>query len=233
MSADRFTDSVVGEVIVRRNSWSRGVSVKYSIRGELIAVAPKRAPILLIKQIIRSKRQQILAIKVQQNLPTYEDGQSIGKSHTLKVVTMPSANQPSVKTKQRTVLLTVAETDQIDQPEVQLLIQKEVIKIHRREAKAYLPRRLSLLADRHGYQYDRLRFTHASTRWGSCSSNGTISLNIALMKLPLELIDYVLIHELCHTVQMNHSQDFWDLVKTAHPDYKVSRKSLKSFSPAL
>lgn len=232
MSADKFTDSVVGEVIVKRHQWSSGISLKYSVSGDLVATAPKHIPLIFIKQVVRSKRSEILAIKNRQNLPVYQDGQEIGKSHRLKLVPTIVDN-PSVKVSQRTVILSLESVDDINRPEVQRLIQKEVIKIHRCEAKAYLPRRLSLLAERHGYSYSRLRFTHAGTRWGSCSSSGTISLNIALMKLPLELIDYVLIHELCHTVQMNHSTAFWDLVKTAHQDYRISRKSLKSYSPSL
>jgi len=92
---------------------------------------------------------------------------------------------------------------------------------------------LSFLAEEHGFSFKRTKITHASSRWGSCSSAGTISLNIGLMNLPFELIDYVIIHELCHTRHMNHSASFWREVAQFDPSYKIHRAELKKYSPHI
>ncbi|MDO4612373.1 MAG: M48 family metallopeptidase [Candidatus Saccharibacteria bacterium] len=106
-------------------------------------------------------------------------------------------------------------------------------KILMKKAREYLPYRLEYLAKLYGYEYDKCRLSHANTRWGSCSSNRTISLNIGLMKVPEELRDYVILHELAHLNHMNHSRDFWAEVGRHDKNYKLHERRLKGFSPGL
>lgn len=102
-----------------------------------------------------------------------------------------------------------------------------------KKAKEYLPYRLEYYAKLYGYEYNKCRLTHANTRWGSCSSNRTISLNIGLMKVPEILRDYVIIHELAHLNHMNHSKTFWAEVGRHDKNYKMHEKKLKMFSPGV
>ncbi len=101
----------------------------------------------------------------------------------------------------------------------------------RKKAKYFLPRRLMALAKQFDFSYASVRCSHASTRWGSCTSKGVVSLNIGLMRLPDQLRDYVLIHELCHTRHLNHSPAFWAEVERCDPGYKLHRKMLKNYQP--
>jgi len=82
----------------------------------------------------------------------------------------------------------------------------------RNEALRILPKRLEIIALHHGFQYSGVTIRQTKTRWGSCSSKKRINLSSSLMLLPEHLIDYVLMHELCHTVEMNHSERFWSLM---------------------
>lgn len=102
-----------------------------------------------------------------------------------------------------------------------------------KKAREYLPYRLEYYAKLYGYSYDKCRLTHANTRWGSCSSNRTISLNIGLMKVPEALRDYVILHELAHLNHMDHSKAFWAEVAEHDPKYKLHEKRLKMFSPGV
>ena len=106
-------------------------------------------------------------------------------------------------------------------------------KILTKKAREYLPYRLEYYAKRYGYTYEKCRLTHANTRWGSCSSNRTISLNIGLMNVPEVLRDYVILHELAHLNHMDHSKSFWAEVGSHDKNYKIHEKKLKKFSPSL
>ncbi len=106
-------------------------------------------------------------------------------------------------------------------------------KVLMKKAKEYLPYRLEYLAKLYGYEYEKCRLSHAGTRWGSCSSNRTISLNIALMKMPESLRDYVIMHELAHLNHMDHSAAFWAEVAKHDPKYKEHRQLIKNYNPEI
>lgn len=106
-------------------------------------------------------------------------------------------------------------------------------KLLTKKARAYLPYRLEYFATLYGYHYERCRLSHAATRWGSCSSTGTISLNIGLMQVPPILRDYVILHELAHLHHLDHSAAFWAEVGAHDPRYKEHRAKLKAFSPGV
>ena len=106
-------------------------------------------------------------------------------------------------------------------------------KILAKKAHEYLPYRLDFLAHKYHYSYTKCRLSHANTRWGSCSSNGTISLNIGLMQVPEPLRDYVILHELAHLNHMDHSPNFWAEVAEHDPRFKDHRRRLKNFTPGV
>ncbi len=88
-------------------------------------------------------------------------------------------------------------------------------------------------AKKYSLNYNKLSIKSQKTIWGSCSAKNNISLNYMLAQVPIKSINYVVIHELCHTIYKNHSQDFWHLVKEIMPDYKIQQKFLKSISTRL
>lgn len=99
-------------------------------------------------------------------------------------------------------------------------------KKHKAEAHKVLTARLAELNAHYGFSYKRVSIRNQKTRWGSCSKSGTLSFNYKLLLVSPELRDYVLVHELCHTKEMNHSKKFWQLVGQACPNYAQLRAQL-------
>jgi predicted metal-dependent hydrolase len=124
-------------------------------------------------------------------------------------------------------LLYPADT-QFDTPAMQEWFGRVRITALRNIAKRELPPRLKELADKHGFRYTRVTLRDSHSRWGSCSNRASISLSIYLQLLPQHLIDYVLLHELCHTIELNHSDRFWALMdKVTDKKAKRLREQLK------
>jgi predicted metal-dependent hydrolase len=94
-------------------------------------------------------------------------------------------------------------------------------------AQDYIPYRTYELADKYNFNFNKISVKQVRSRWGSCSSNGNLAFNYKLMQFENEVIDYVIVHELCHTKEMNHSPRFWKLVEDIIPNYKELKNSLK------
>ncbi len=100
-------------------------------------------------------------------------------------------------------------------------------------AREKLVKRLALLANRYGFNYNRVSIRNQKTRWGSCSVKNNISLNMKLVRLPEELMDYVILHELVHTRVKNHSRQFWEELDKLVGDGRRIRRCLKNYNGAL
>ena len=109
------------------------------------------------------------------------------------------------------------------------LAETAEVKQLRAEAKAYLPGRLKELAEMNGFRYNQVRIKHNVSNWGSCSVKGNINLNLNLMRLPEDLRDYVMLHELCHLKHLNHGPQFHALLESICPDHLALRKRLREY----
>lgn len=226
-------DKEFGNITIRRSHAATQVRVRVAPDGLLHASLPMNAPLFLVKHILKNSRDELRKL-LSQSKPEYifKNGMQIGKSHTL--VVYDSENKSlDVSRHGQQIIVKLPRNMNLEDINVSRKIREAVITALRVEAKSYLPKRLSFLAEKYGFVYEKVRFSHASGRWGSYSSNGTISLNIALMKLPFELIDYVIIHELSHSKQMNHSKSFWSLVESADSNYRLHRHTLKLHNPSI
>ena len=111
--------------------------------------------------------------------------------------------------------------------------RQEIQKWYKEQAGKIIAERLPALASRLNLKYNRVSIKNQKSRWGSCSKKGNLNFNLLLAAAPIEVIDYVIIHELMHLVELDHSPRFWQLVKDADPDYKKHKEWLTSYAPVL
>lgn len=115
--------------------------------------------------------------------------------------------------------------------EAQTKIREAVEKALKKQTSDFVVKRLSDIALENDFEYNVVKVKKLKRRWGSCDSKKNIVLSLYLAQLSWELIDYVLVHELVHTQELNHSQNFWKKVESIIPDYKQHKKTLKNHSP--
>jgi predicted metal-dependent hydrolase len=184
-----------------------GVSVTfppgYSIKSALAFVNEKSSWI----------QKSIQKMEKKEELKTIfnEETQFSSRSFTLKI---QKADRLDVRLHLQNKILTVyypGHLEVTDTP-IQEAIRFGIEESMRREAKRYLPLRLNELAKECNFSYNKVFVKNLKSRWGSCSSVNNINLNLHLMRLPNHLIDYVMLHELCHVKEKNHGPRFWRLL---------------------
>lgn len=216
-------------VTVLKRRGNRNLRLTISPRGQVRVSIPAWAPYKTGLEFAASRYDWIVS---QQKPPTIlADGQPVGKAHHLSLV----AGGTKISTRVTGSIVLVQYPPQLtsDSQEVQTAAYEASVRALRRQAQKLLPQRLQALADRYGFEYAKVSIKRMRSRWGSCDSRRNIALNLFLMQLPWELIDYVLIHELVHTVVLKHGPEFWLAMEAVMPDAKMRRKSLHAFHPVL
>lgn len=113
------------------------------------------------------------------------------------------------------------------------LVKKQLNQWCKIKANLIFKNMIEALAEEHGFHFNKLTIRSQKTRWGSCSTNKNISLNSKLLFMPINVTKYVMIHELCHTIEMNHSSKFWQLVESCDEHYKNNRTMLKKLGKLI
>lgn len=176
---------------------------------------------------INKNREKIRGFEDQHTVFT-EDTDFKTHEHVL-TITRTKDEGPSVSLKNKSVLVQLPESVNINDPKIQEMIRWGIQAAWRKEAKRYLPERLRELSRKHRLPYNKVIIKNNRSRWGSCSAKNNINLSLHLMRLPEHLIDYILLHELVHTVHKNHGKRFWKEFEKILPGAKTIDRELKEF----
>ena len=190
--------------------------------GSLTVRAPLRMKESDIRHFIDAKtdwinRKQAQVKKDEVDPHQYVDGEQfwyLGKKFPLHIV---PDDQPAL------VMDGLFKLKKSAQPQAEALLTKW----YKNQARKFITERVEHFVREYGFMVEKIRISSAHTRWGSCSHKGTLSFTWRLVMAPPDVIDYVVVHELCHLKELNHSKAFWIQVESILPDYKRQRNWLK------
>lgn len=214
------------------SSRAKYVRVKLTERGELSVVIPQGVALQKAHDFVQSR-----AGWVERHLKKMPLIPAVQKPSRLDLRLLRESWQVDYREQQRPDVM-LSETDKdslVIAGAIQdiVLIQEVIIKWCKLKAIPVFEHMLQQLAAQHGFEFNRLTIRAQKTRWGSCSNLKNINLNCKLVFMPESVVRYVMIHELCHTIEMNHSDRFWSLVAACDPDYQAHRKILRQLSRHL
>lgn len=221
----------VGQVSFIINERSRRIRLSVKSDSEIVVSMP---PSVLYRDALRfveSKTDWIIKqqTKVQAGLTLFAPESCFKTKFHQLAITKGNTDRVYNRVGNGVIQIFIPERVDHELPKVQEFIKKTLIDVMRWEAKVYLPKRLKELAEKHGFRYQDVSIKNTKTRWGSCSSANNINLNLHLMRVPEHLIDYVLLHELSHTVVKNHGEKFWFLLEHCYPNSRKADKEMNNF----
>ena len=208
------------DYLIRTNR--RSISISINNIGQVIIKAPRRVSMDEIQKVIDKKERWIALHKerieknneLNKNILTYKDILFCGNIYHIEF-------------DERIKKSTLIDNYCLIPLKYKDTYQRKLILWYKKIANEILTQRVQYFCDLMQLEPSAIKLTNARTCWGTCNSKGVVSLNWRLMMVPHNLIDYVVVHELAHLVQMNHSKLFWQVVYSVLPDYASRRKSLK------
>lgn len=210
----------------------RAVRITIRVHPDKVTVSvPSRLSSARVQELLKSKHSWILKnwLIEQEKMgeESLQDGSTVpflGINHSL-IVQTHSRKRIVVELKDKSIYVQLPEI--VPEAERSEQVRMCLLKWYRAQAARVFQERLEFFSRRMGVKYKEFRIKELKSKWGSCSSKGNINLNWKLALAPLNVLDYVVVHELAHLVHLNHSKDFWQLVERYFPDFKACKKWLR------
>lgn len=230
MAAERILeDKELGSLFVRVNARARRLTFRTKEDGIYVTVPPGTT-LAEVKNAIEQLRPRLKAAKQKQACPLIDLNFKIDTEFFKLSLTSGQRERFLSRSELGEMQIICPPDADFSDANLQAWLRKVIEEALRRNAKIILPPRLYMLSTQHGLPYKSVKINSSSGRWGSCSARGNINLSYYLVLLPKHLIDYVLLHELTHTREMNHGECFWALLdKMTGGKAQALRNELKGY----
>lgn len=231
MPGKQFPLAGVGEVTIVKRATNRNLRLSIKPDGAIVVTIPKWASYHSGLSFAESKRDWIIAQVPEKKI--LKDGQPVGKYHHLQLSPTRGLQTPRSLISKTAVIVRYPYYWRPDDRAVQEVAEAACVRALRSQATKLLPQRLEQLAQQHDFHFNEVRIKRLKGRWGSCDQDQRIVLNLFLMQLPWECIDYVILHELTHTQILRHGPPFWEAMQQLVPNLASIRKQMREQRPVL
>lgn len=230
---ENFTDKELGVFLVRVNERARRLTFRVKDDGIYVTV-PLHTTAAEVRRAVEQLRPRLSAALKKKGRPMIDLDYKID-TEFFKLSLVSGKNARFLSHSELGTMRIVCPPDANFKDEgLQEWLHKVIGEALRRNAKIILPPRLYMLSQRHVLPYSEVKINSSQGRWGSCSAKRTINLSYYLVLLPLHLIDYVLLHELAHTREMNHGEPFWALLnQMTDGKAEALRKELRKYCTTI
>lgn len=221
---EEFIDKDLGKIIIIRNVRAKSVIARRKSDYIQLTV-PDRFSIKQISDVFQEMKSRLQILPEKPVISFSTDSSFRTFSFSLSIERRKIQNH-YMSLKDGTLFIVCPENIDFEDTKVQDIIRNCLEKAMRHEAKRLFPAKLAALAKQYNFIYTDLKINKSRSRWGSCSSKKVINLSYFCCLLPEYLIDFVMLHELCHTIEMNHGERFWQLLNNV-TDGKAKQLTLE------
>jgi predicted metal-dependent hydrolase len=217
----------ISQIQIKRSA-RKNLSIKIGTDGAVIVSAPRFFPEFMIRRFVASQKQWIEKQLEKVKLPKRTQKNGIGEGDIFLLFgqeyTLQYASLTELQWHDGTLMAPRAYA---------IRIQKELTAFYTKKAREVIKKAVERTAQEMKTEYQDIYFSDTSSKWGSCSHDNILQFNWRLVMAPMMVIQYVVVHELAHTIEKNHSKAFWDIVGRYMPSYKQQRKWLKTHGSLL
>ena len=237
MKSKTYTIASIGNIEVCKHHNSKRLVIKLKPGGITQVIIPKLMSFEMGYQFAVEKQDWIakhtLLLRNKKPVLLYDEN-TVFKTR-FNTISIKKYDKNTIQTKKvdKEITIFVPENEDVHATKIQNAIKSIITEVLRIEAKKYLIPRLFELAAPLGFEFNKVYIKNLKSRWGSCSAQNNINLNLHLMRLPEHLSDFIILHELCHTIHKNHGPRFHELLNKIAGNEKLLNKELKKYSSQL
>jgi predicted metal-dependent hydrolase len=234
MSSKQIQVAEVGTVQLVKNQRAKHLRITVKPFENVRVTLPNRVSFVEAENFMRSKidwikKHQIKIKSAEQKRTIFDEETNFRTNKHKLIISKTGDEEITARISDGEIKVFYPVHLGVEHKSVQIIIRRVIEEALRIEAKQYIPVRVNELAVKYNFNYNKVFIKNIKSRWGSCSKKGNLNFSLHLMLLPEELIDYVILHELTHTKEHNHSKNYWAILDGIYGNAKAVDKKLKDY----